>query len=176
MKKTFRALWFVTFILLNSACSTAIEQKSMEPSRSSDQATGTAIVADKYTHIAESTLHPATPFPTEVYPTEDWTGWTPSSNEIVASDRGKAFDFLLTSRFSIVLKESEYPPANLELDCTPENVLGQVSNVEGVPPDYYVIRYEGASLGECTIRNGPFEVTIHVVDQSSKITPTSTPN
>ena len=76
----------------------------------------------------------------------------------------KIFDSVLTSRFSIVLKESDYPAANLELNCVPDIVLGRISNVEGVPPDYYVIRYEGSGYGKCIIQNGSFEVTINITE------------
>jgi hypothetical protein len=142
----------------------SISRFEVAPTLSPEQATGTAIMARKSTDIAEATLYPATPFPTELYPTEDWTGWTPLSSEIVASDSSKTFDFWLTSRFSIVLKEADFPAANLELSCVPDIVLGRISNVEPVPPDYYVIRYEGSGFGQCIIQNGPFEVTINVIE------------
>jgi len=38
-----------------------------------------------------------------------------------------------------------------------------VSNIPVVPPNYYVIRYEGVEVGQCVIRNGSFEVTINVI-------------
>ncbi len=159
MKRIACALLFLILILSVSGCSLAVE-----PTLSPEQATGTAIMARKSTDIAEGILYPATPFPTEVYPTMDWAGWTPSPGGIVASDSGKNFDFTLTSRFSIVLKEADYPAANLKLNCVPEIVLGRISNVEPAPPDYYVIRYEGSGFGQCIIQNGPFEVTINIID------------
>jgi hypothetical protein len=164
MKKTVRSLLSLTLILIFAGCSLVNNQQLIEQTLSPDLATGTAIVARKYTQAAEATIYPATPIPTEPQVTMDWTGWTPSSGEIVASDSGKFFDFWLTSRFSIVLKESDYPVVNLELICNPEVVLGWISNVEPAPLDYYVIRYEGASLGQCIIRNGQFEVTINIVN------------
>ncbi len=91
-------------------------------------------------------------------------GWTPSAGEITVADSGRTIDFGLTSRFSIVLKESEYPIAALELNCIPEVVMGRISNVEAVPQDYYVLRYEGTGIGQCTIQNGGFEVTINIID------------
>ena len=159
MKRIAYSLLFVILILSIAGCSSAIE-----PTLSPEQATGTAIMARKSTDIAEATLYPATPFPTEVYPTMDWAGWAPSPGEIVASDSGKTFDFVQTSRFSIVLKEADFPVANLELNCVPDIVLGRISNVEGVPQDYYVIRYEGSGFGQCIIQNGPFEVTIDIIE------------
>ncbi|HQA29680.1 MAG TPA: hypothetical protein PLA02_10755 [Brevefilum fermentans] len=103
---------------------------------------------------------------TELYPTYDWAGWTPSPGEIIASDSGKTYSFVLTSRFSIVLKEAEYPAANLNLNCAPGAALGRISNIEGVPPDYYEMRYEGSGFGQCIIQNGPFEVTINITEHS----------
>lgn len=90
----------------------------------------------------------------------------PSSEEIVASDSGKTYNFVLTSRFSVVLRESDYPAANLTLKCVPDVVLGLISNVEGAPPDYYVVRYEGSGIGQCILRNGSFEVTVNIIDQN----------
>ena len=159
MKRKLFSLLFVILIFSVAGCSSAIE-----PTLSPEQATGTTIMARKSTDIAEATLYPATPFPTEVYPTMDWAGWTPSPGEIVASDSGKNFNFVLTSRFSIVLKEAEFLTENLKLNCAPDAVLGRISNVAGVPPDYYEIRYEGSGFGQCIIQNGSFEVTVNIID------------
>jgi hypothetical protein len=137
-----------------------------EPTLSPEQATGTAIVSRKFTEAAAATLFPTTSFPTEVYPTLDWMGWTPSPGEITAGDSGKVFDFVLTSRFSIILRESDYPVANMGSNCVPDLVLGRISNVEPAPPDYYVFRYEGVGIGQCIIQNGSFEVTINIIDQN----------
>jgi hypothetical protein len=94
----------------------------------------------------------------------NWTGWTPSQGEIMASDSGKSVDFWLTSRFSIVLKESDYQVANLELICNPDVDLGRISNLEPAPPDSYIVRYEGSGPGKCIIQNGQFEVTINTIN------------
>jgi hypothetical protein len=164
MKKVKRSLIFLASLLTFTGCLPVNEQKPNERTLSLEQMTDTAIVARKYNEIAETTLYPPTPFPTELYPTVDWSGWTPAPGEIVASDSGKTFDFVLTSRFSIVLKEADFPAANLELNCFPQDVLGKISNVESVPPDYYVVRFEGTEIGQCNIQNGPFEVTIEIID------------
>jgi hypothetical protein len=164
MNKLFRSLLYLTMIFILTGCISRNTRLPIGQTLSPEQATGTAIMARKSTNIAEATLYPATPFPTEVYPTLDWTGWTPSSGEIVASDSGKTYDFWLTSRFSLVLKESDFPEANLTLKCNPEIVLGRISNVEPVPPEYYVIRFEGSGIGRCTTENGQFEVTINIIN------------
>lgn len=130
---------------------------------SPEQATGTAIVAQKYTAAAEMTTTPATPAPTssEIYPT---LAWTPSSSDIVPSNSGSSYKYWITSRFMIVLNEVDFPQANLVVDCVPPDILGRVSNIPPVPSGYYVLRYEGTALGTCTIRNGDFVVTINIVE------------
>jgi len=163
MKRAFCSLLLMMFVLLFTGCSTANDQQLIEHALSLDMATGTAVMARKSTEAAELTMCPMTLLPTE--PEMIATiPWTPSPGEIVASDSGKSFDIWITSRVSIVLNKTEYPIANLEQNCVPKDVLGQVSNIPSVPPDYYVIRYEGVWLGQCIIRNGQFEVTIHVVN------------
>lgn len=159
MKRIAYALLILILIFLIAGCLPTIE-----PTLSPEQAAGTAIRSRKSTDIAEATLYPATPFPTELFPTFDWAGQTPSPDEIVAGDSGKSYSFVLTSRFSIVLKEADFPAINLELNCVPQVVMGRISNIEGVPQDYYVIRFEGTGFGQCIIQNGSFEVTIHITD------------
>lgn len=164
MNNVFRTFLLLTLSFTISRCSSEVNSYPTDQNISPSLATGMAMVARKYTEIAKATLYPPTPFPSEVYPTLDWAGWRPSSGEIVASNSGKTYDFWLTSRFSLVLKESDFPKANLTLNCIPEIVLGQISNVEPVPPEYYVIRYEGSGIGQCIIENGQFEVTINIIN------------
>ncbi len=139
---------------------------TLMPTPSPEKAIGTAIVSRKFTDAAAATLSPITSLPTEEYSTPDWSSWTPSPNEITAEDSGEIFDFVLTSRFSIVLRESVYPAANVVSNCVSDNVLGSISNVEPAPPYCYVLRYEGVGIGQCIIRNGLFEVTINITDQN----------
>ncbi len=129
---------------------------------SPDLATGTAAFARKQTGAAELTQHPATPVPAESLQAPTIV-WTPSGGEIVASNSGQTFDIGITSRISIILNQIDYPPANLQQTCVPADALGQVSNIPVVPPNFYVVRYEGVEVGQCVIRNGSFEVTINVI-------------
>lgn len=163
MRKTFYSLLLMTLLLLFAGCTTAVDWQLPERTLSADMATGTAVVARKYTQAAELTLYPMTPYPTEPGPIATLS-WTPSPGEVVASDSGKSFDIWITSRVSIILNKTDYPFANLEEHCVPKDILGQVSNIPDVPADFYVIRYEGVGLGQCTIRNGQFKVTINVVN------------
>jgi hypothetical protein len=132
---------------------------------SPDQATGTAVVGAKSSQAAELTANPIPPNAAELYSTPDWTGWSPSPDEITLSDNGQSFAIGITARISVVLDAAKYPAANLKLDCLPAGALGLITNVESVPPEYSIVRYEGVQLGQCSIENGDFEVTIHVVDQ-----------
>ena len=164
MRTTIHSLLTLTLVLILTGCSSVNSQLPAVGTFSPEMATGTAEVAEKSTQAAEATLYPPTPIPSEPQLTEDWTGWTPSPGEIVAADNGKVYDFWLTSRFSIVLEESAYPAAKLVLTCAPDVILGRISNIEPAPPAYYVNRYEGVALGQCTIRDGQFEVTINIVN------------
>jgi hypothetical protein len=129
---------------------------------SPDLATGTAEVSRKYTQAAELTANPMTPFSGEPG-TPATIPWTPSPGDIVAGDTGRSYEIWITSRIEIVLEASVYPKANLQIACTPDIVIGQVSNIPPVPAGFYVVRFEGVQLGTCQVRNGSFEVTINVI-------------
>jgi len=127
-------------------------------------ATVTAALGAKLTAIAAATAHPATPAPPEDYPTVT-ESWTPGADEIVAGDSGKTYTIGVTTRISLILERAAYPPENLTVTCVPAEVLGRVSNLPQVPPQYYAARFEGVKAGECLIRNGAFQVTLKVVEQ-----------
>ena len=161
-KKTFSLLIFLATLLVGCVVANnqmPIAQRTISP----NLATDTALVGNKFTQAAEMTAHPMTPLPAEQYPTAIIL-WTPSPGEIVASDNGKSIDIWITSRVALILDRTEYPKANLTKVCVPDGVLGEVSNLPIVPPNFYVIRYEGVQLGKCIIRNGQFEVIINVVE------------
>ncbi len=160
MRKSIRIGWLVLTIGLWTACS----PRSASP-LPPDLATGTAVVAAKSTQAAELTANPIPPNAVESYPTLDWTNWTPAPGEITAADNGQSFEIGITSRISVVLDAARYPLANLELNCLPADALGRITNVEAVPPDYDVVRFEGVQLGQCNLKNGDFEVTIKVIAQ-----------
>ncbi len=107
---------------------------------SPDLATGTAEVSRKYTQAAELTANPMTPFPGEPG-SQPTMSWTPSPGDIVAGDTGRSYDIWITSRIEIVLEASVYPKANLQIACTPDIVIGQVSNIPPVPAGFYVVRF-----------------------------------
>ncbi|GAP12872.1 hypothetical protein LARV_00612 [Longilinea arvoryzae] len=160
MRKSIRIGWLGLAIGLLAACS----PRSASP-LPPDLATGTAVVSAKFTQAAELTANPIPPNAVESYPTLDWTNWTPATGEITAADNGQTFEIGITSRISVVLDAAQYPLANLVLHCQPADALGGITNVESVPPQYYVVRYEGVQPGQCSLQNGDFEVTIKVVAQ-----------
>lgn len=126
--------------------------------------TATAVLEAKLTAIAAATAYPATPAPSEEYPAVT-ESWTPAANEIVADDSGKTYTIGVTTRISLILDRAAYPPEDLIVTCVPAEVLGRVSNLPQVPPQYYAVRYEGVKVGECLIRNGAFQITLKVVEQ-----------
>jgi hypothetical protein len=153
----------VLLATLLAGCMTANVRQPADRTISPDLATGTAIVGSKFTQIAELTAHPMTPLPTEQYSIATMS-WTPSPEDIVASDNGKFIDIWITSRVALILDSTGYPKADLRETCVPDGVLGEISNIPIVPANFYVIRYEGVQLGKCIIDNGQFEITINVVN------------
>ena len=127
------------------------------------QITGTAEVARKETEGARMTLMPPSPWPTS-NATPAPVEWTPGPAEITAADDGKTFTISITGRFLLILDKTDYPPGSLELKCTPDGVLGRVTNIPALPEPYYATHLEGVAQGECEIRNGSFEVHIKVTN------------
>lgn len=156
-------LFMGLLIPLLAGCAAGQTPRPVEATPRPDQATGTAVVGSKYTEAAKLTREPMTAAPTAQFPAPT-EAWTPSPQDgISANDSGKAFEIWITSRIAILLNGAEYPMADLTVTCTPNVVLGRVTNIPPVPAPFYVIRYEAVDLGECTIRNGQFHVSILVV-------------
>ena len=155
--------WMLLLIPFLGGCTAAQSGHPIQTTPRPDQATGTAVVGGKYTEAAKLTREPMTAMPTGQFPVPT-EAWTPSPQDgILAADSGKAFEIWITDRISVVLNEAEYPMANLVEACQPDVVLGRVSNIPPIPAPFYVIRYEAVQLGECTLSNGPFRVSIVVV-------------
>jgi len=51
-----------------------------------------------------------------------------------------------------------------DLHCTPDGVIGSISNAPAVPPPMYAARYEGVQAGTCTLADDHFSATIVIVD------------
>lgn len=151
-------------LAIGAACSQMRPTAPASGPLTGDLATGTALVARKYTEAAELTRFPMTAQPTDAGPFPTMA-WTPSPSEITATDNGKSVDIWITVRVSIILDESQYPKENLVEECVPRDAIGRVSNIPVVPPPFYVVRYEGVKLGRCVIRNGQFQVVINIVNR-----------
>jgi hypothetical protein len=162
-KKSEALIVAIVFLAFAAACSISRTQAPGSEAVAGDLATGTAIVARKYTEAAELTRNPITPLPTETGPVPTMP-WTPSPGEITAKDSGKSVDIWITVRVSVVLDEAQYPRENLVVECVPEDAIGRISNIPVVPANFYVVRYEGVKLGGCVIRNGPFQVVINILN------------
>ncbi len=79
----------------------------------------------------------------------------------MANDSGKRFIYTVTSRFSLILDSTKYPPG--ELTIAPAGVIGEISNIPSVELPLRAFRYEGVSPGQCTIRDRDFVVKIDIV-------------
>lgn len=77
-------------------------------------------------------------------------------------DSGRTFSYPVTSRFTLVLDERLHPRTELRVACTPDAVLGPISNIPAVPAPRYAVRYEGLRPGTCTITDREWVVTIQI--------------
>ena len=87
---------------------------------------------------------------------------TPSNQyEIRAQDSGKTFTYTVTTRFTVILDQNQYPKS--DLSCQPQGIIGSISNIPEVQPPLYAARYEAVQPGTCELKDGSFEVTVHVI-------------
>jgi len=154
----------VVFLAVAVSCSPTSQQPPATGTPSSNLAEDTAIVTAKYTREAELTRYPIMVLDTQAGPIPTMV-WTPSPGDVTAADSGNSVDIWITTRVSVILDESQYPRANLNVNCIPEDALAFVSNLPDVPPNYYVVRYEGFRLGQCVIRNGQFHVVFDIINR-----------
>lgn len=106
---------------------------------------------------------PSSPYPgpTPLQPTEYPTVEPASLSQpydLIEEDNGKTFTYKITSRFTISLDDKKHPLKNLT--CTPEGIIGSVSNGSVNGPDNYPIMFEAVQAGECLLHNGDFQVHI----------------
>ena len=81
--------------------------------------------------------------------------------EIREQDNGRTFTYSETSRFTVVLDSTKYPPE--ELKCSPDDVTGRISNSPAVSPPLYAATFEAVSGGQCVLQDRGFKVNIVVV-------------
>lgn len=82
---------------------------------------------------------------------------------ITANDNSKTFTYPLTSRFTVLLDKTQYPPE--KLIWNPDVILGKISNVQAETSNEFPIRFEAAQPGTAVMQNGDFSVTIIVTAQ-----------
>jgi hypothetical protein len=80
--------------------------------------------------------------------------------QIKLSENGKTFTYHLTDRFSVFLDDENYPVKDLA--CTPDGIIGYVSNGSLGGPDHYPIMFEAVSEGTCRLQDHDFHVDIVV--------------
>jgi hypothetical protein len=90
------------------------------------------------------------------------TGSARPAFEISELDAQSTISYPVTSRFMLVLDEQAHPRAELRVACTPDGVLGPISNVPPVAAPRYAVRYEGLLPGTCTVTDRDFVVTVRI--------------
>lgn len=82
----------------------------------------------------------------------------PGMSTITLMDNGLTLHFKVTERFSIYLDDKLYPLA--EFNCSPQGVIGMVSNGSIMGPGAFPVTYEGLIPGSCTCVDRDFSVDI----------------
>jgi hypothetical protein len=83
-----------------------------------------------------------------------------NDGDIQLSDNGKTFSYHLTDRFSVFLDDTKDPVK--DLSCTPDGVIGYVSNGSLGGPGHYPIMFEAVKEGNCRLADHDFHVDIVV--------------
>jgi len=78
--------------------------------------------------------------------------------QIKLSDNNKTFSYHLTDRFSVFLDDTKSPVK--DLTCTPEGIIGYISNGSLGGLDRYPIMFEGVAEGKCRLEDHDFHVDI----------------
>jgi hypothetical protein len=111
----------------------------------------------------------ATPIPVQPTPTihviEPTTTIDPLAElrqqaKIKMEDNGKTFTFAVASRFFVFLDDMNYPAT--ELTCSPEGIIGLISNGSLRGPGLYPVMFEGAQVGKCMLTDRDFSVQIEI--------------
>lgn len=80
--------------------------------------------------------------------------------QIKLSDNGKTFSYHLTDRFSVFLDDIKYPVK--DLSCTPDGMIGYVSNGSLGGPGRYPIMFEAVAEGKCRLEDHDFHAEIMI--------------
>jgi hypothetical protein len=80
--------------------------------------------------------------------------------QIKPSDNGKTFTYHLTDRFTVFLDDTKYPVKDLA--CTPDGIIGYVSNGSLGGLNNYPVMFEAVAEGTCRLEDHDFHVDIHI--------------
>lgn len=80
--------------------------------------------------------------------------------QIKLSDRGKTFSYHITDRFTVFLDDTQYPVQDLL--CTPDGIIGYISNGSLGGLSHYPIMFEALAEGTCRLEDHDFQVEIQV--------------
>ena len=87
--------------------------------------------------------------------------------QIKLSDGGKTFTYHLTDRFSVFLDDTNYPVK--DLTCTPDGIIGYVSNGSLGGLGNYPVMFEAVAEGQCSLDDRDFHVDILVIPSNKSI-------
>lgn len=115
-----------------------------------------ALLIWQYPYYKELFVHELKPTQTAGPITDQYT--------ITAQDNGKTFSYVMTSRFTLILDKTAYPPE--KITWSPDIVLGRISDVPAPEnPNDALTRIEAVQPGTAVIRDNDFSVTIVVTAQ-----------
>jgi hypothetical protein len=80
--------------------------------------------------------------------------------EITQDNSGERLSYTVTTRFGVSLDPQANPPERLR--CTPEGVIGAISNVPPSGSSLYIARFEAVQPGTCTLTDDNFSAVISV--------------
>ena len=108
--------------------------------------------------LSISACQGVTPIPPTPATDSTLTAQMKNNADINLSDNGETFTYHITDRFIVFLDDEKYPVKDLA--CTPEGIIGYVSNGSLRGPDLYPIMFEAVKEGQCRLENHDFQVDI----------------
>jgi len=80
--------------------------------------------------------------------------------ELHESDAGQTFTYDVNTRFTVYLDSTDNPPQ--DLTCTPDGIIGVVTDVPSVAPPMYAARFEAIAPGTCKLSDDHYHARITV--------------
>jgi len=91
-------------------------------------------------------------------PTPDSLADLHKQANVKPEDNGKTFTFPITTRFSVFLDDQNHPVTQLK--CSPEGIIGMVSNRSARGSDLYPVMFEALQAGQCTLTDRDFSIIV----------------